>query len=408
MSEIRVTVSSYGAGRNLVLRYTDPITGKRVARSAGTSDPTEAAKEAGKWEDELRSGRYQAPSKLTWAEFRERVEAEKLAAMPKGSQEQYCGALSSFERLVGPDRMTKVTPRLMSRYQAEARQEGIKETTLHKHLRHLKACFRWAERQGLIAKAPHIEMPKLGGGYLGKHRAISGEEFDRLLLALPKVRKHDAPQWERLLRGLWLSGLRLGEALLLTWDDGPFVLDTDGKHPAFRIQGIGQKSRKSELCPCTPDFAAWILGATPEADRQGKVFPIVGPNRNIPARGEVGRVIGAVGRKAGIIVGETEKVTKDKQGRLVRTPTKLFCTAHDLRRSFCTRWAKKVMPPVLQRLARHSSVTTTLTFYACMSADDVAADLWANHPATEDGRLASGNTVGNTRPEEAENEASQN
>ncbi|MBN1588141.1 MAG: hypothetical protein JW888_01360, partial [Pirellulales bacterium] len=33
----------------------------------------------------------------------------------------------------------------------------------------------------------------------------------------------------------------------------------------------------------------------------------------------------------------------------------------------------------LQRLARHSHVATTMTYYVALGADDVAADLWANH-----------------------------
>ena len=33
-----MTVNRYGDGRNLVLRWTDPVTGERKAKSAGTTD----------------------------------------------------------------------------------------------------------------------------------------------------------------------------------------------------------------------------------------------------------------------------------------------------------------------------------------------------------------------------------
>src|SRR4051812_33253180 len=46
--EINVHVAGYGAGRNLMLRYSDPLTGKRVAKSAGTRNRREAEREAGK------------------------------------------------------------------------------------------------------------------------------------------------------------------------------------------------------------------------------------------------------------------------------------------------------------------------------------------------------------------------
>jgi hypothetical protein len=38
----------------------------------------EAEKAASKWEDELRDGRYQPPSRISWEEFRERYESEVL------------------------------------------------------------------------------------------------------------------------------------------------------------------------------------------------------------------------------------------------------------------------------------------------------------------------------------------
>jgi len=395
--EIRVTVASYGAGRNLMMTYRDPITGKKVAKTAGTTDRSKALMEAGKWQDELNSGRYQPPSRLTWAQFRERFEEEKLAPMPRSTQEAYRAALGRFERLVGADRMVKVTARAMSRFQAEARKEGVKETTLHKWLRHLKAALRWGERQGLIHKAPAIEMPKLPRGHLGKHRAITAEEYDRLVQAIPKASRRDPEQFQRLAKGLWLSGLRLSEALALDWNEGPFVLDTTGNRPVFRIQAEGQKSRRSELTPITPDFAEWILAETPTEQRYGRVFPMVTSAGCPMCRQDVGKVIAAAGRKAGIVVGESEKVSKDDAGRLVRTPIKLFATAHDLRRAFCTRWAKRVMPPVLQKLARHANISTTMGYYVTMTAAEVADDLWAKH--------GSGNTSGNTRPKEAQLDA---
>jgi hypothetical protein len=152
--EIQVHVHSFGPNRALSLVYYDPVTGKKVAKSSGTRDETEAERAAAVWQDELNRGAYQRPSKLTWQEFRKRVEADKLAPMCSGSQEAYRAALRNFERLAGPDRLARVTAALLTRFQAAARKQGMKETTLHKHLRHLKAIFRWAERQGLLAKAP--------------------------------------------------------------------------------------------------------------------------------------------------------------------------------------------------------------------------------------------------------------
>ena len=56
------------------------------------------------------------------------------------------------------------------------------------------------------------------------------------------------------------------------------------------------------------------------------------------------------------------------------------------------------MPAVLQRLARHAHISTTMSFYVTLDADDVAADLWANHGAVANPPPAN-NTSDNTRPE---------
>ena len=86
-----------------------------------------------------------------------------------------------------------------------------------------------------------------------KGRPITGEEFDRLIMAVEKVRPQDAEQWRRILWGLWLSGLRSSEAVFLSWDlDAPFSIDLSGRQPAFLIRAEAQKSRKDERVPLPP------------------------------------------------------------------------------------------------------------------------------------------------------------
>ncbi len=58
---IKVHVVKYPDRDNLVMRYLDPLTNKHVTRSSGTTKQGEAEKAAGKWEAELREGRYKSP-----------------------------------------------------------------------------------------------------------------------------------------------------------------------------------------------------------------------------------------------------------------------------------------------------------------------------------------------------------
>ncbi len=60
------------------------------------------------------------------------------------------------------------------------------------------------------------------------------------------------------------------------------------------------------------------------------------------------------------------------------------------------RWAKRVMPAVLQRLMRHAEIATTMKYYATMDADTVADELWGRDWDV-------GDNSGNNRPSPAQN-----
>ena len=75
----------------------------------------------------------------------------------------------------------------MSKFAAECRKEGMKDTTLAHHLRHIKAALRWAAKLGLMSKAPAIEMPKRAKGQSqARSRAITTEEYERAFWRSPK------------------------------------------------------------------------------------------------------------------------------------------------------------------------------------------------------------------------------
>ena len=58
-------------------------------------------------------------------------------------------------------------------------------------------------------------------------------------------------------------------------------------------------------------------------------------------------------------------------------------SAHDLRRSFGTRWARRLKPATLQLLMRHRSIETTMKYYVDLDADDIADELWQEYKPSE-------------------------
>ena len=53
-----------------------------------------------------------------------------------------------------------------------------------------------------------------------------------------------------------------------------------------------------------------------------------------------------------------------------------FASAHDLRRSFGTRWARQLMPAQLMVLMRHEDINTTMKYYVDLPASELAEELW--------------------------------
>ena len=117
-------------------------------------------------------------------------------------------------------------------------------------------------------------MPKRAKGQSqARSRAITTEEYERALLAIPKVRPQDAAQWERYITGLWL-----------VWSDGglrPCL--SRGTRTAFSASTLGKsgrslssdrKARKAAVpkrARWRRTSAAWLL-AVPESERTGRVF----------------------------------------------------------------------------------------------------------------------------------------
>ena len=127
--EIKVKVHSYGSGRPLSLVYFDPISGKKKAKSSGSTDWREAERLAGELQKELEAGRYVSPSKITWEQFRERYKAEHLASLKPNTVKSATYALDAIETHLNPDRLIKVNAAALSKLQSKLREVRVKEIT---------------------------------------------------------------------------------------------------------------------------------------------------------------------------------------------------------------------------------------------------------------------------------------
>lgn len=365
---IRVCVFKRAGRRFYECQWVDPDTGRKKTKSTGTDRKREAERFAGTLEKQLREGTYHYVRRITWAHFRQRFEQEEYPKRRQRTQWKLQGTFNLVERIINPATLAALNEETISRFAARLRELGREEQTVRGHLANIRTVLRWAQRQRLIRAVPAIDIPPITAT---TGRAITDDEFDRLLEAVPKVvGDRCAESWCHFIRGLWLSGLRISEALTLSWDDDRFLMvDLSGYRPMFVIRARGQKNRKDTLTPIAPEFAE-MLTSVPEGERTGYVFnPLVERNAGEPGRVQradtASKIVSRIGRQAGVKVGEYARTGKPR-----------FAGAHDLRRAFGFRWAMRVLPPVLKELMRHADIATTMKFYVGRNAQATADAVW--------------------------------
>lgn len=342
-------------GRSLQLWYNDPYSGKIVTKSSRTHDWGDAYKAAIAWEEELNAG--EAGQHMAWDRFREMFVHEHNVS-PK-THENVRTALNHLERLCGKPRFIgQVDSALISRFAAMLRAEQRPETTIGAYLGHVRSALGWAKDVGILEKVPRFPKKAVKGRRLMRGRPLRDNEFVVLMRCVAAIRPQDGRSWRHLLRGLWLSGLRLSEALKLTWHPSPFCVDSSGERVRIKIHGEQQKSRRDQMLPIAPEFSRYLDSFREE---KGLVFPMVSRKGLQQNQKAVGRTLGEIGALSEIVVNENGSTV----------------TAHDLRRSFGTRWARKVKPLTLKTLMRHSSIETTMRYYVELDVEDAESEIWA-------------------------------
>jgi len=118
---VKVWVQAFKARPYLMLRWTDPDTGKRKSKSAETADPKEAEGKRVDHEADLNNGRHQESSRMAWARFRELFTAEYVAPLRENTRRNYCVTMDLFERVCDPKSLRSINERTVSAFAAGLR-----------------------------------------------------------------------------------------------------------------------------------------------------------------------------------------------------------------------------------------------------------------------------------------------
>jgi integrase len=96
-------------------------------------------------------------------------------------------------------------------------------------------------------------------------------DVDTMKAAAKVVRPDDYPNWQRLIKGLLLTGLRIGEAVSLSWDEDAGIWINMTDIPAiFRFAAMSQKNnQETEVAMLEDAEDFFCTHASREADGVG-------------------------------------------------------------------------------------------------------------------------------------------
>ena len=278
--------------------------------------------------------------------------------------------------------ITRMTPQAVARIQKYYVRQKRHVNTIATKLRSFRSLMRWAKRSGLIRKCPKIVLPRCVS--TPKGRALTADEivkietgFESIFTAHPAK----AAEWKRLVRLMVASGLRINEAVHLTWDKSPDKTYVDWQShdwPVLVTPAAGDKARIERTWPLHPD--AWRIIEVPPEARHGMVLRLMkidSWDRVTDTKLAI-RYVSWAGFKSG-----------------VQTDPGKFATSHDLRRTFCLCIAQDSRLTQLQQMAlmRHRSIQTTVQYYIGRDLKALGDSLWRGVGAAVAGSVKGGSIV---------------
>jgi integrase len=328
--------------------------GKRHAESCGHGTRGHKAAETRKRriEAELLTGTYEASRKTKWSDFRAEYDAKILPNLSPNSQGQIKAALDHFQRIAKPGLVRNIKTQTIDVFVATRRGERgrkpestVSPATVNKDLRHIKAALRVAYDWGYLPKVPKFRMlrepEKLPRYVTPDHFATIYHDACPLaqLPRNPGQRYEPTEWWRALVVMAYMTGWRIRELLALRRDD----LDLDAGTALTRHEdNKGKRDEVAELHSVVVEHLRRIVGFHP------LVFQWADNERALWEE------FGRIQREAGINL--------PCHANHEHTPSCHVYGFHDLRRAFASVNAPRLSAPVLQKLMRHKSFTTTLRY----------------------------------------------
>lgn len=271
-----------GTSPNWYLRYFEfnPITGDHREKWKSTRTTVRKIAEAQRRDLEHQLASYDSSSSCTrWDDFKREFIEKQMARKPATTLACYTNSLQVFERVAKPTSLQAITPPVIEDFADARLKEGVAHATVNRDLRHLKAALRWAERRGLIERAPDfhglfVRVPKKAPV------VIPEADFLAMVAACEspdtKFEKCTGGWWRTFFYIAYYLGLRRGELLALSWRD------IDFEHRELRVMASSSKGRKERVLPLSDSLASLLRDWKSQNKGAGKADPVLAwPHDNI-------------------------------------------------------------------------------------------------------------------------------
>jgi integrase len=225
------TPGVYKRGNRYVVVFRDPQ-GRQRKRSARTL--AEARDLRSSLVADVKRGEYRALSRVTFAEYAPQWLATYQGRTSRGVRET---TLDEYRREVGLDRdgnptgtgairffgrlrLAEIEPRHVKEYAAEVARRGVSTAAVRHALAPVKALLATALEEGLVRSNPaagiRVSRPALEEADEDKVKALTPAELRALI-------DETEPDWRLFVELLARTGLRIGEAVALRWQDVDFA-----------------------------------------------------------------------------------------------------------------------------------------------------------------------------------------
>ena len=320
------------------LRWMCPQARRWKNEKAGT-DKRRAMHKAAVLEKSLLDGTHVGTEKIGWQAFVD----DHVAKIPGKAHAQLARrVLTDFGTVCGVTEPRRVRFTDLERYEAELQKRKRSPATINKARRYLHGAFAMAVKRGYAGRNPVTEWKQLREAKPEK-RILKPAEETKLLASVTAMYGSQLHTFTRFLLATWA---RLSEATGMAWSDVNFE---DGS-----VYFRSTKSHEDRYVPIARE-----TGVLDDLRRlQAATLKDGGPFRGIADRSTLYAKWHGVIDDAGI------------------DPV----TFHDLRRTGVTRALLAGMPlPVVQRVAGHKDLSTTMRYYTEVTNRDVRE--WVNRIA---------------------------